>query len=485
MSRFPIRSSRRVVVRRQPIRNMMLDGGGASGNGDRGSMQHAAQRTSNPYYSNNFWYRWQEYTRWYMTSWEARKIIDIPVDDALRLPFEITGVDTALSTDLRSAYEAFDLDRQNRRALIQERLYGGCCQTIVIKGEEDERLSDRLSLERIRRGDLEAFNVVDVSRITRPDYDQNPFSAGYDRAERYIIQGVEADVSRLVVFDGSPLINRAAMNILQNFRYNPAGFGESKLAPLYDLLVRVVGTQQAAYHLVNMASVLLVRTSNLMALQATDSPALTKLEEICKQISLYRGAVIDNPNADVQQHAASFGSVPELVMSFAQLLSAASDIPATRFLGQAPGGLNATGESDLQNYYNMIDAFQRLRITPVVLKQLSVIGPHLMGFEKWREASKSLDIVFPPLWNESSQVKAENARTYAELFRVLYADGVIKRDVVVKELIQRGVFQTGEQVKDFLAEEEDSPDAADLMQPVDPSGPLAELEKLAAAGRAV
>ena len=42
-----------------------------------------------------------------------------------------------------------------------------------------------------------------------------------------------------------------------------------------------------------------------------------------------------------------------------------------------------------------------------------------------------------------------------------------------------------EQVKDFLAEEEDSPDAADLMQPVDPSGPLAELEKLAASGRAV
>ena len=204
MSRFPIRSSRRVVVRRQPIRNMMLDGGGASGNGDRGALQHAAQRTSNPYYSNNFLYRWQEYTRWYMTSWEARKIIDIPVDDALRLPFEITGVDTALSTDLRSAYEAFDLDRQNRRALIQERLYGGCCQTIVIKGEEDEMLSDRLSFERIRRGDLEAFNVVDVSRITRPDYDQNPFSAGYDRADRYIINGVEVDVSRLVVFDGSP-----------------------------------------------------------------------------------------------------------------------------------------------------------------------------------------------------------------------------------------------------------------------------------------
>ena len=83
----------------------MLAGHGASGSGDRGALQHAAQATSNPYYSNNFWYRWQEYTRWYMTSWEARKIIDIPVDDALRLPFEITGVDTVLATELLSAYE--------------------------------------------------------------------------------------------------------------------------------------------------------------------------------------------------------------------------------------------------------------------------------------------------------------------------------------------------------------------------------------------
>lgn len=34
-------------------------------------------------------------------------------------------------------------------------------------------------------------------------------------------------------------------------------------------------------------------------------------------------------------------------------------------------------------------------------------------------------------------------RTYAELFRVLYADGVIKRDVVVKELIQRACSRPG------------------------------------------
>lgn len=62
---------------------------------------------------------------------------------------------------------------------------------------------------------------------------------------------------------------------------------------------------------------------------------MAKMRELVEQLSIYRGAVIDGKGAKVSQHNASFGSVPELVMTFTQLLSAASDIPATRFLGQA------------------------------------------------------------------------------------------------------------------------------------------------------
>ena len=37
-------------------------------------------------------------------------------------------------------------------------------------------------------------------------------------------------------------------------------------------------------------------------------------------------------------------------------LAAAADIPMTRFFGQSPAGMNATGESDMANYAAMIEA---------------------------------------------------------------------------------------------------------------------------------
>ena len=463
-------------AQKMQIKNMMLQGHGASGPGDKGAYQHASVTTSNPYYSNNFLYRWQEYTRWYMTSWEARKIIDIPVDDALRLPFEIKGVDAAVARDLHQAYEHFNLTQQNRRALIQERLLGGCCIIPIVKTGSQDDPKEAFRFSDIRKGDLEAFNVVDVSRITQVDYDYNPFSPDYDKHEYYSINSNTIHSSRLIVLDGNPLINRAATNILQNFRYNPAGFGESKLAPIYDSLVRMVGAQQAAYHLINMSSVLLVKYGHMLNVESSNSIALDKIRDVFNSISIYRGAVLDNPNAEVQQYSTNFGSVPELLMMLAQMVCAGTDIPATRFMSQSPAGMNATGESDSQNYFNMIGAYQTTQIKPILLRQFDYIGPSLMGYEAWQAVSKEIDIEFAPLWNETAQVKAETARTYAEMLRTLYEAGIINREKVVAELIKRKAFETSEQVKDFLDEERKPFNPFEIS---DPSGPLSELQKIA------
>lgn len=463
-------------AQKMQLKNMMLQGHGASGSGDKGAYQHAAVTTSNPYYSNNFLYRWQEYVRWYMTSWEARKIIDIPVDDALRLPFEIKGVDAAIARDLHQAYEHFNLTRQNRRALIQERLLGGCCIVPVVKSEDGDDPTEPFRFSEIRQGDLEAFNVVDVSRITRVDYDYNPFSADYDRIDFYSINSHKIHSSRLIILDGNPLINRAATNILQNFRFNPAGFSESKLAPVYDSLVRMVGAQQAAYHLINMSSVLLIKYGHLLDVESSNSVALDKIRDVFNAISIYRGAVLDNPNAEVQQYSTNFGSVPELLMMLAQMVCAGTDIPATRFMSQSPAGMNATGESDAQNYFNMIGAYQNTTIKPLLLREFDYIGPDLMGYDRWTECSREIDIEFQPLWNESARVKAETARTYADMLRTLYEAGVINRDKVVAELIKRKAFETSEQVSDFLDEERKMINPFEVS---DPANAMSELEKLA------
>lgn len=452
--RRSIVSSRTPLVRARRTGNMLLSGGGAETLQDRGSRFTASQHTLNPYFNNNFLARWQEYIRWYMTAWEARKIIDIPVEDALRNPAELRGLEDADKKDLERACENFKLRRQMRRALTQERLLGGACILPIFMRDENEKTSAPLNLRSLRAGDLRALNVVDVSKLARPTYDTDPFSEGYDHIERLSISGTEVHHSRLCLLDGSPLLNRGSQTVLENFRFNPCGFGESKLATLYDLLNRVVGTQQGAFHLVNMASCLLIEAENIRTLQATDNPALAKLQEIIEQISLYRGAIVDAKGAKISQHSASFGSVPELVMTFAQLLSAASDIPATRFLGQAPGGLNATGESDLENYYNMIAAFVQSSVMPVERQCLDWIGANLWGWETWAAKSRDLELHYPPLWNLSETDKATVDNTYATLLKGLYDSGIIDAENVVNELLERKIFITEVEAAEFL---EDAP----------------------------
>lgn len=436
---------------RQKTNNMLLQGGGAETLQDRGSIQTASNHTLNPYYNNNFIARWQEYVRWYATSWEARKIVDIPVQDALREPVELHGLEERDRDLLLESYMALELDKQLRRALVQERLLGGCVLLGVFKRPQEEETAEPLPLSEIAQGDLEAVNLVDVGRLSRPDYDTDPFSVAYDRIESLQVTGVQVHASRLCVFDGTPLLGRGSQMIMESFRYNPCGFGESVLAPLYDLLVRVIGTQQGAYHLVNLASVLVLAADNLRLLNATGSPAKAKLEEMAEQISIYRAAIVDLKGVEFKQHAASFGSVPELVMTFLQILSAGSDIPATRFLGQAPGGLNATGTSDLENYYNSIRAWQQTHIKPIQRKLFDWVGCSLWGGPVWLEKSKGLTFEYPPLWNQTALEKAQTESTVALFIRSLTELGVISAESALQELKDRGIFMSDVQPGDFMS----------------------------------
>lgn len=455
---------------KQRIQNTQLRGGGGETLQDRSSRNTAAQYSLHPYYNNNFLARWQEYVRWYMTSWEARKLVDIPVQDALREPVELQGLSAGDEKLLWRAYEDFDVERQLRRALIQERLLGGCVLLPIFLRPGDDETKTPLNPATLQKGDLQAINVVDIGRLSRAEYNTDPFDLYYDRIERIQIHATIVHRSRAIILDNDPLFNFTSQRIMENYRFNPAGFGESILAPLYDTLIRVTGTQQGAYHLVNLSSCLIVACGSLRSLIAAGSPAIQKLEEIAEQISMYRAAIIDGNDVEFKQHAANFGSVPELVMTFLQILSAGSDIPATRFLGQAPGGLNATGESDLENYYNHIASWQRMRLEPRQRVIFDWLGAHVWGHALWQIKSKDLTLEYRPLWNISELQQSQVDNTYGLLIQTLTDAGIIDQASAIKELIDRNIFQTDVQAGDFLAAQQQGAES-----PFGPDSPFSQL----------
>ena len=407
----------------------------------------------------------QELLNLWRFDWAARKIVSIPVADALREEWSYTGLGDSTDAIARAADNLGLIDTL-RRALIIERLLGGAAILMGVQDSEDNPEQPLLPT-RVRQGDLRFINVIPRNRLYLADVVSDPFSASYGKPAMYTINGKRVHESRLLVFDGQPLTYDGSLMSFSSL-LGP-GFGDSVLQPLMDDLMRATGTRQAAFHLVNTASLMLIK-ADIATLQATNSGSerIAELEEIAKQLSLYRAALLDTGpegGAEVATLSTSFGSVPELLMAFLQVLSAALDIPATRFLGQAPGGLNATGTSDLENYYNSIDSFQMLRIKPQLLKLLRILHPSVTG----QPLPDGVDIEFPPLWNLSEREAADIRQIDANVITALAAGGVIGGDEAYAEARERGLLTA-------QAESEDErPDTDPLL---DPNAALARLTEV-------
>lgn len=440
------------------VRNTLTNGAGANTMQDRGALSRPAMASLNPYYNNNYYWRWQSYTTLYYTSWEARKIVEIPINDAFRIRPQFNGIEEAEKMALLKQCDKLQVFEKFKRAAIQERLLGGSAVLIGLAEDHDDP-EKPIDYKKIEKGDLKFINIVSVNQITNPEYDTDPFSPGYDKPKFYQINGIKTHTSRLIIFDGEPLFNYSTQRLMQNFRINPQGFGESVLVPLWDAIMRCIGTQQAAYQLVQKASITLVKAEQLLNLEGTKKgdEAIQKLEEMAEMVSIYRAAILKGKGIEIEESGASFGSVPELVMSFIQTLSAGSDVPASRFIGQAPGGLNATGEGDLENYYNNIASYQTTRLSPKYEKLFEILGRSALGSEKWEEVRKTFEIEFESLWNLKGTEKSQVDETYIRVLNELADKGIVSKETVVKEINARRIFLTE------LSEDEiqDMPDGFD------------------------
>ncbi|MDR1534630.1 MAG: DUF1073 domain-containing protein [Planctomycetota bacterium] len=364
----------------------------------------------------------------YAGDWAAQKIVDIPVFDMFRegWNWRYRGRDTAVDRRLQEGADRLGLAAALSRAKRLERLLGGAVVVLGVEGAEGSE-GEPLAPEEVGEGGLRFLNPLGRDLVSRVEWQLDPSRPGYGRPEHYHICGKAFHRSRLAVFDGNPISPRPG----REFPADPSGwdgFGLSVFAPLHDALLRAEAAQDAAIHLVRTASVWTVLKKGLKDLRATREgrAAVDDLRRMAEEISLYRGFVVDGEDVDLKQHSPSFGSVPELLAGFLQVLSAASDIPATRFLGEAPGGLNSDGNSSLENYYNAIRARQRLELEPVLRERLLPILVNSV-FGTGKVDPGEIGIEWLPLWNpsrtEEAAARAADARTVIELNQAGLLDG--------------------------------------------------------------
>ncbi|XMM82974.1 anti-CBASS Acb1 family protein [Stenotrophomonas maltophilia] len=303
----------------------------------------------------------QEADNAYRGTWLARKVIDIPAMDSCR-KWRGWSADQEQITAIEAEEKRLGLQQKVLRAMIRARLTGGAALYIGT-GQSDPTLP--LKPESVGRAGILHINVLSKRVLQAGELDLDPESPGYGLPAFYTLSSgtagqVRIHPSRLVILHGAekPDPELGTGN----------GWGDSVLLAISKAIKDADASAANIASLVFEAKVDVIKIPNFMSSLADPEYEQKVLQRLtlAAMAKGVNGALLLDAEEEYEQKQAQFGGLVDLMMGFMQLTSGASDIPMTRLLGQSPGGLNASGESDLRNYYDRISSNQELVLQPAL-----------------------------------------------------------------------------------------------------------------------
>lgn len=302
------------------------------------------------------------------------KIVRCQVDDALRPWFTVEN-------DPENILLA-ELDRLKFRTTLSEagywaRLYGG---SVLVIGWKDGMTLDQPRATANRP--VSWIREYPVTRVKIPfEYiDRDPTSESFGQPLMYHITmddmatGVLVHRSRCVVLRGVPTPGDNYAANQERMKY----WGMSVLQQAYERLAALGSSFQGLDNLVQKFAVGKFKLTGLReAIAGGRSELLYKRMEIMNaSASLLNGIFLDAEGGeDFTRDVVSFGGVVEFLDREMMALCGCPNVPPlTRLFGRSPAGLNATGESDLANYYDDVENWQETYLKDPVLSVVKLVN---------------------------------------------------------------------------------------------------------------
>lgn len=369
----------------------------------------------------------------YRDNWVVQNVVGLMVDDMLREWYKLGG---SLSPDyldeLARVERVTNVREKLSEGLRWGRLYGGAAGLILIRGQEG-MLDQPLDLETIMPGSFAGLYILDrwcgitpdmglVTDMSDPDFNLPDYYM-VNNAEGRIVARVHH--SRIIRFTGRdlPYLERIA----------ELYWGESEVEALYKDVV--------AHDNVSANMAALTFRANINTMEVQNLEQLFSLGSVEQQRRFWNvmqaqsvmmsnfGFQLVNKGDQMKNTQYTFTGLQEVYESMCLNLCGASHYPMTKLFGRSPAGMNATGESDLKNYYDYVDTLRESKLRPVLEKLLPV-----MAMSAWGAVPDSMEISFPPLWTPTAKEVAEIAKAKAETIVSVFQAGLLGADTAQKEL---------------------------------------------------
>lgn len=374
----------------------------------------------------------------YRESWIVRRIIDIIPADMLKnwITFN-SGLAPDLLKKIDIELRRTQLIRKVQDGLSWGRLYGGAIGIMLIKGQGSrDRLMTPLDLELMVPGDFAGLLTLDrwnglspsselVSDISDPEYGLPEYYIITDPIDGTM---VKVHHSRCIRFTG----NRLPYWEQQSELY----WGASVIESIFEELKKRDNVSWNIAQLTFIAVMRVLKMSDMgTTLAATDPQSQAELYRTLSAqnwLMSNMGMQIIDKEDDFATHQYTFGGLAECYQQFIMDVSGAAEIPVTKLFGRSPSGLNATGESDLQNYYDMIGEKQESILRPVLNK---LLPPFLMSL--FGAVPDDLDFDFNPVSEPTDKERMELAKTGTDNVVAALNSGMISKRTALRELKQQ------------------------------------------------
>lgn len=408
----------------------------------------------------------------YRVSW-FRKICDIIPGDEIRAWRTWAGADKDQNTLIYEEEKRLGYRQKIREARILARKDGGAAILMGAGGNASRPLDP----ERVIKGQLEYLSVCSRFKIQPGEMDRDPASPTFGKPSVYHLsngENTEVHPSRVIRFLGNPIRT-------QYDAWN--GWGDSVFVELRDDIARLDQIAAGIASMVDEAKVDVIKLKNLMANLITPDgeAALIRRWGIVNTLKSTVNALIMDADDEFEQKTLTFQGLTEIQMAALQILSGKSDIPATRLAGQAPQGMNATGDSDMRNYYDRIKAGQENDLGPEIAPMDEVLIRSTFG-----NRPKELYYKWNPLYSLSEKEAMDVEKVAADTIKV-YADLGVIPDTAVTKIAQNGIIERGQWpgAEDAFKEAEDAGEIAGLLEEPTEAELAAEAAQVAVANATV
>ncbi len=378
----------------------------------------------------------------YRGSWLARKIIDVPTNDAFRKGIDWQA-DNADITKIEETMSALGLMHKLMAALQRGDLFGGGA---VFIGTGETNLDRPLEIERIGKGGVKYLTVMSRWDLSPGPLNLDVTSEFFGEPTYYQVNGngVQQRIhpSRLVIFKGAELPDQR-----WTFAAEGIGWGDSILLAKLAAIKGFDSTYGNIVSLVFEANIDVFGVPQLIDQlnQPPTSAPVSMENRMLKRFWLAAASkginrsIIKDAAETFERKAITFGGLAEILDRMMTTASGAADIPSTRLFGMSPAGMSATGESDMRNYYDNVGSRQKNVITPAAHKLFEAVIRSTFGTRP-----ADLFYLWAPLWQSTAKELAEIGKINADTANVWMTSGLIPPEalsqVVITQQTEAGIY---------------------------------------------